>query len=79
MRTCRLRGNSLHRHMRDSGIADIAIRHAMRDLTETALQRFGPNEMHLAHSLAIGSRTARAGLHANHPRHDLRFPWWVGW
>jgi beta-lactamase class A len=47
--------------MRDAGITGITVRHRMRDLTETPAQRFGPGEAHLAHSLAIGSRTARRG------------------
>lgn len=33
----------------------------MTDLTETPAERFSPGEVHLAHSLAIGSRTSRGG------------------
>jgi beta-lactamase class A len=49
------------RAMRDAGITGITVRHAMHKLTETPVQHFGPDEVHLAHSLAIGSRTARGG------------------
>lgn len=47
--------------MRDAGIAGISVRHAMGELTKTPVQHFGPDETHLAHSLAIGSRTAGGG------------------
>ncbi len=47
--------------MRDAGIAGINVRHPMADLTETPAERFSPGEVHLAHSLAIGSRTPRRG------------------
>jgi beta-lactamase class A len=47
--------------LHDAGIAGISIRHAMRELSETPVQHFGPDETHLAHSLAIGSRTAGGG------------------
>jgi beta-lactamase class A len=47
--------------LRDAGIAGINVRHPMADLTETPAERFSPGEVHLAHSLAIGSRTPRRG------------------
>jgi beta-lactamase class A len=47
--------------LRDAGITGITVRHQMADLTETPAERFGPGEVHLAHSLAIGSRTPRRG------------------
>jgi len=48
-------------YLRDAGISGITIRHRLRDLTETPAGRFGPGEEHLAHSLAIGSRTPGGG------------------
>jgi beta-lactamase class A len=45
----------------DAGITGIAVRHLMRDLVETPAERFEPGDVHLAHSLAIGSRTPRRG------------------
>jgi beta-lactamase class A len=51
----------------DAGIAGIAVRHLMRDLVETPAERFEPGDLHLAHSLAIGSRTPRGG----HPVRQL--------
>jgi beta-lactamase class A len=51
----------------DAGITGIAVRHLMRDLAETPAERFAPGDVHLAHSLAIGSRTPRRG----HPVRQL--------
>jgi beta-lactamase class A len=48
-------------YLRDAGISGITIRHRLRDLTQTPAGRFGPGEEHLAHSLAIGSRTPGRG------------------
>jgi beta-lactamase class A len=47
--------------LRDAGITGITVRHRMAGLTETPAERFGSGEVHLAHSLAIGSRTPRRG------------------
>lgn len=47
--------------LRDAGIDGIAIRHRMRELTETPAERFPASETHLAHALAIGSRTPGRG------------------
>jgi beta-lactamase class A len=47
--------------LRDAGLTGITVRHRMADLVETPAERFSPGEVHLAHSLAIGSRTARRG------------------
>jgi beta-lactamase class A len=47
--------------MRQAGITGIAIRHRMRELTQTPAGRFGPGEAYLAHSLAIGSGTPGHG------------------
>jgi beta-lactamase class A len=47
--------------VRQAGVTGIAIRHRMGDLTQTPAERFGPGEAHLAHSLAIGSRTPGRG------------------
>ncbi|MEU4562169.1 serine hydrolase [Actinoplanes sp. NPDC023936] len=49
------------RCLREAGISGIAVRHLMRDLVETPVERFEPSDAHLAHSLAIGSRTAARG------------------
>ncbi|MFI9270806.1 serine hydrolase [Kitasatospora sp. NPDC052896] len=49
------------RAVREAGITGIAVRHRMRDLVETPAERLGPGEVNLAHSLAIGSRTAGRG------------------
>ncbi|MET7796146.1 serine hydrolase [Streptomyces decoyicus] len=49
------------RTLRDAGISGIAVRHRMRDLVETPAEQFDPGDVHLAHSLAIGSRTAGRG------------------
>lgn len=45
----------------DAGCTGITVRHTMRELTRTPARRFEPREAHLAHSLAIGSRTAGHG------------------
>lgn len=47
--------------LRDAGIAGITVRHRMRDLVETPVERFDTGDVHLAHSLAIGSSTAGRG------------------
>lgn len=45
----------------DAGVAGITVRHLLRDLVETPAERFEPADVHLAHSLAIGSRTSGGG------------------
>ncbi|MCW2948578.1 MAG: beta-lactamase [Actinoallomurus sp.] len=45
----------------EAGITGIAVRHVMHDLVETLAERFEPGDVHLAHSLAIGSRTPTRG------------------
>ncbi|MDI5968874.1 class A beta-lactamase-related serine hydrolase [Streptomyces sp. SL13] len=57
----------VHRAVREAGIAGIAVRHRLSDLAETPAERLGPGDTHLAHSLAIGSRTAGGG----HPVQQL--------
>ncbi|MFJ3951772.1 class A beta-lactamase-related serine hydrolase [Streptomyces sp. Je 1-4] len=47
--------------LRDAGISGIAVRNPLRDLVETPAEQFDPDDVHLAHSLAIGSRTAGRG------------------
>jgi beta-lactamase class A len=47
--------------LRAAGISGIAVRHLLRDLVETPAERFDPEDVHLAHSLAIGSRTSGRG------------------
>jgi beta-lactamase class A len=47
--------------VRDVGITGITVRHRMRDLVETPAERLGRDEVNLAHSLAIGSRTEGRG------------------
>ncbi|PZG02312.1 serine hydrolase [Micromonospora deserti] len=47
--------------LRRLGFDGIAVRHLLRDLTETPAERFGRTEAHLAHSLAIGAATAGHG------------------
>jgi beta-lactamase class A len=47
--------------IRQAGIPGISIRHQMRELTQTPVQRFGSGEGHLAHALAIGARTPGRG------------------
>jgi beta-lactamase class A len=49
------------RFLREAGIAGIAVRHRMGELTDTAVQRLGARDVHLAQSLAIGPRTAGGG------------------
>jgi beta-lactamase class A len=49
------------RAVREAGITGIAVRHRLRDLVQTPAERFEPGEVHLAHSLAIGARTAGRG------------------
>lgn len=49
------------RVLRETDISGIAVRHRMQELTDTPARRFSPGETHLAHSLAIGSRTAGGG------------------
>lgn len=51
----------VNRTVREAGITGIAVRHRLRDLVETPAERLGPGDVHLAHSLAIGSRTAGRG------------------
>ncbi|MDN3358393.1 serine hydrolase [Actinomadura sp. DC4] len=51
----------VHRAVRDAGVAGIAVRHRLRDLVETPAERFEPGDAHLAHALAIGSRTEGRG------------------
>lgn len=51
----------VNRNLREAGITGIAVRHRLRDLVETPAERFDPGEVHLAHSLAIGARTAGRG------------------
>jgi beta-lactamase class A len=47
--------------LREAGISGIAVRHLLRDLVETPAERFAPGDVHLAHSLAIGSQTPGRG------------------
>jgi beta-lactamase class A len=49
------------RVLRAAGINGIAVRHRMEELTATPAQRLGARDVHLAQSLAIGSRTAGGG------------------
>jgi beta-lactamase class A len=49
------------RSLREAGITGIAVRHPMDELVKTPAERFGPHDVHLAHSLAIGSRTVGGG------------------
>lgn len=49
------------RIVREAGIAGIAVRHRVRELTDTPVRRLRPGDTHLAHELAIGSRTAGGG------------------
>ncbi|WP_437082069.1 serine hydrolase [Streptomyces sp. enrichment culture] len=51
----------VHRTVREAGVTGLAVRHRMRDLAKTIAERLGPDDAHLAHSLAIGSRTAGGG------------------
>ncbi|MFI9509167.1 serine hydrolase [Nocardia sp. NPDC052566] len=47
--------------LRRLGYHDIAVRHLMRDLTETPVERFDRAQAHLAHTLAIEAGTAGNG------------------
>ncbi|GAB6898766.1 serine hydrolase [Kineosporia succinea] len=47
----------LHRH----GLTGITVRHALHDLSDTPAERFDADDLHLAHSLAIGAGTAGRG------------------
>jgi beta-lactamase class A len=47
--------------LRRLGFDGIAVRHLIRDLADTPAERFAPPEVHLAHSLAIGTATAGHG------------------
>ncbi|WNV85670.1 serine hydrolase [Umezawaea sp. Da 62-37] len=49
------------RRLRGFGLRGIAVRHPISDLTDTPAERFDPAEVHLAHTLAIGARTAGRG------------------
>ncbi|MFD9735260.1 serine hydrolase [Umezawaea sp. NPDC059074] len=49
------------RRLRDLGVRGITVRHPISDLTDTPAERFDPAEVHLAHTLAIGARTAGRG------------------
>jgi beta-lactamase class A len=51
----------VNRAVLDAGITGITVRHRMRELVETPEERFEPGDVHLAHSLAIGSRTSGRG------------------
>jgi beta-lactamase class A len=57
----------VNRTLRDYGLSGIVVRHLMGDLMDTPAERFAPGETHLAHSLAIGARTATRG----HPVRQL--------
>jgi beta-lactamase class A len=47
--------------LRDLGVRGITVRHPISDLTDTPAERFEPDQVHLAHTLAIGARTAGRG------------------
>lgn len=51
----------VNQSLRAAGITGITVRHHMHDLTDTPVERFDPADVHLAHSLAIGSRTSSGG------------------
>ncbi len=51
----------VNRVLARSGVTGITVRHSMDELTQTPMERFEPREVHLAQSLAIGSRTAGRG------------------
>jgi beta-lactamase class A len=51
----------VNQSLREAGITGITVRHRMSDLTQTPAELFDPGEVHFAHSLAIGSRTAGRG------------------
>jgi beta-lactamase class A len=52
---------SVSAELRRLRIEGITVQHRMSDLTETPAERLGPDEVHLAHSLAIGAATAGQG------------------
>ncbi|AXK31596.1 serine hydrolase [Streptomyces armeniacus] len=49
------------RRLREWEVHGITARHSMRELGETPAERFDADEVHLAHSLAIGAGTAGRG------------------
>ncbi len=49
------------RRLRELGVRGIAVRHPISDLTDTPAERFEPDEVHLAHALAIEARTTGRG------------------
>ena len=49
------------RTVREWGIAGISVRHSVRELSDTPMERFAAGEAHLAHSLAIGAATEGRG------------------
>ena len=49
------------RVLREAGITGINVRHRMRELTDTPAQQLTSRDRHLAHVLAIESRTAGGG------------------
>jgi beta-lactamase class A len=49
------------------GVRGIAVRHPFAELSDTPLERFGPDEAHLAHALAIRASTPANG----HPVRQL--------
>ena len=49
------------RVLREAGLTGLAVRHRLRELTQTPSERFAPGEEFLAHALAIGSRTPGRG------------------
>lgn len=51
----------VNRALLDAGLTGITVRHMLHDLVETPAERFEPGDVHLAHSLAIGSRTGHGG------------------
>ncbi|KNB53175.1 serine hydrolase [Streptomyces caatingaensis] len=51
----------VHDTVVNAGVTGIAVRHPMDELSRTPAERFAPRDVHLAQSLAIGSRTAGHG------------------
>ncbi|TDQ55412.1 serine hydrolase [Actinorugispora endophytica] len=49
------------RSLQAVGLRGITVRHTIRDLNETPAERLDPDDVHLAHSLAIGAGTAGRG------------------
>jgi beta-lactamase class A len=47
--------------LRDRGLPRITVRHTIHELSETPAERFPPDDVHLAHSLAISSATLGGG------------------